>query len=240
MKKVFWDDPYLARLETTVLSVINDEVVFAETIVFAESGGQESDRGTVNGIPISSSRLDKDTRFIVYTLPINHGLSQGDTVTMEIDWTRRNRLMRLHFACELVLVILNRYFCEKADTDELTPEEIDTKILKRGAHMSEDQARIDFQYEGDISEFISLITSSFKRIIDEDHPIEKGFLDKETEKRYWYIKGLAMVPCGGTHVRSTKEVGYVSLRRKRPNKGIERLYITLDNEEPTSTPTGTL
>ncbi len=237
MTKVFWEDPYLAQLTTTVESVQEDEVVFAGTIAFAQSGGQESDRGTVNGIPISSARLDKDTHRISYILPVNHGLAEGDKVTMEIDWVRRNRLMRLHFACELVLVILNRFYGEKAVTDELSPEEIDTKILKRGAHMSEDQARIDFAYEGDMSEIIPMILATFVKIIDENYPIETGFLDKETEKRYWRIKGLATVPCGGTHVRSTKEVGYVSIRRKRPNKGIERLYITLDNPEPTSSPT---
>ena len=29
---------------------------------------------------------------------------------MEIDWLRRNRLMRLHFTCELVLILMNRLF----------------------------------------------------------------------------------------------------------------------------------
>ncbi len=237
MKKLFWEDPYLTKLSTKVESMQGDEVTFSETIAFAESGGQESDRVTVNGISIISSRLDKDTHRIFYTLPADHGLSVGEPVTMEIDWLRRNRLMRLHFACELVLVIVNRYFCGKDPSEELHPEEIDTKILKRGAHMSEEQARIDFQYEGDMNELIPMIGTAFKKIIDEDHPIEKGFLDKEAEKRYWYIKGLAKVPCGGTHVRSTKEVGSVSLRRKRPNKGIERLYITLDIQDAASSPT---
>ena len=47
---------------------------------------------------------------ITYTLPDDHGLSQGDQIVMEIDWSRRYRLMRLHFSAELVLEIVMQNF----------------------------------------------------------------------------------------------------------------------------------
>lgn len=44
MKKVFWDDPYQRELNTTILNIINNnQILFAETIAFSFSGGQESD-----------------------------------------------------------------------------------------------------------------------------------------------------------------------------------------------------
>ena len=49
-----------------------------------------------------------------------------------------------------------------------------------------------------------------------------------------------MVPCGGTHVRSTGEIGAIDLKRDRANKGIERIRITLKDTQPTSNPTKTL
>jgi Ser-tRNA(Ala) deacylase AlaX len=73
-----------------------------------------------------------------------------------------------------------------------------------------------------------MLLGEFKAIIDADFPIEKGYIDREKRHRYWRIQGLATVPCGGTHVKSTSEVGYVNLRRKRANKGVERIYITLE------------
>lgn len=44
-------------------------------------------------------------------------------------------------------------------------------------------------------------------------------------------------PCGGTHVRSTGEVGVVELKRDRANKGVERIRINLKNNQTTSDPT---
>lgn len=69
----------------------------------------------------------------------------GDNVSMEINWPRRNRLMRLHFTCELILVLMNCLFNKTPDGKELRPEEIDTVTKKSSLHMPEDGARVDFE-----------------------------------------------------------------------------------------------
>ncbi len=56
---------------------------------------------------------------------------------------------------------------------------------------------------------------------------QTGFFDEITQRRYWKIDGFAEVHCGGTHVRSTKEVGMVNLKRVNPGKGIQRIEIRL-------------
>ncbi len=227
---IFWDDPYLKTLETTVLSIDSNAVILTDTIAYAEAGGQESDLTKINGITALESKLDPEKRFITYLLPQDHGLEPGASVHMEIDWTRRYRLMRLHFACELILILMNRHFGKKQPGEELLPEEIDhVGIEKVGAHMSEDKARVDFILSENIEAYFPMLLSEFKAIIDADIPIETGYINHEKRQRYWKIKGLATVPCGGTHVKSTREVGYVQLRRKRANKGVERIYITLEN-----------
>jgi Ser-tRNA(Ala) deacylase AlaX len=60
--------------------------------------------------------------------------------------------------------------------------------------------------------------------------IQTGFSNIESQRRFWKIDGFAEVPCGGTHVKSTAEVGFVSLKRSHPGKGIERIEIKLINE----------
>ena len=228
MKKVFWNDPYLTKLVTKVFDVQGNEIVFEETIGYSESGGQESDKIAINNIPVLSSRMDKNSPFhIYYTLPEGHGLSIGDPISMEIDWLRRNRLMRLHFSCELVLILMNRLFNGTQEGIELQPEEIDTVIRKRGAHMSETGARVDFECSKNISEFFPVILNEFNKIIAADLPIEKGFIDESNEIRYWRLPTIATVPCGGTHVRSTGEIGAIELKRDRSNKGVERIRIYL-------------
>lgn len=238
MKKIFWVDPYLTKLETTIKNVQENEIVFEETIAYSESGGQESDKVTINGISVLSSRMDRKAPFLIYyTLPEGHGLSVGDKVTMEIDWLRRNRLMRLHFTCELVLVLINRLFNQTPAGVELKPEEIDTVIKKRGAHMAETGARVDFECAHNISVYFPEIMYEYEKIIAADLPIEKGFCNQVEEVRYWRLPNVAMVPCGGTHVRSTGEVGDIVLKRDRANKGVERIRIALKNTDSTSQPT---
>jgi len=209
MRKVFWDDPYQRTLKTHVASIQGNEVVFEETIAYSFAGGQESDKATVNDIPILHSRMEGT--LIYYTVPENHGLSVGDPVTMNIDWERRYKLMRLHFTAELILeIVTQKYGFEKI-----------------GAHISEDKARIDFLADTNISHYFPEILAIYQDIIDRDLVIYKDFSDEENQRRYWKIEGFAQVPCGGTHVKSTKEVGYVTLKRDKPGKGKERIEIRL-------------
>jgi len=44
---------------------------------------------------------------------------------------------------------------------------------------------------------------------------------------YWEIDGFSKVPCGGTHVKSTAEVGLVKLKRVNIGSGKERIEIKL-------------
>lgn len=240
-RKVFWEDPYRCTLDTTVHSVVGNLVQFKETIGYAESGGQESDAIRVNDIDVISAKLDKQTNNIFYELKNDHGLKAGDTVKMEINWDRRSLLMRYHFACELVLAIVNRMWGIKGgkikEDQELKPEDIDNLgIRKTGAHMSDKGARVDFAWGENFNQFITQIMVEFHRIINADYPIEKGYINKAEQVRFWRIPDIATIPCGGTHVHSTKEIGEVTLKRERSGKGVERVKITLKDTTPLPNP----
>jgi len=209
MKRVFWDNPYQTTLSTKVSSVREDEITLEETIAFSFAGGQESDRGTVNGNPILNSRIDNN--LIFYRLPHGHGLSTSQAVTVEIDWPRRYRLMRLHFAAELVLEIVTKTY----------------QLEKIGAHIGEEKARIDFVFDKNISTIFEALLVDYNTIIKADKPILTGFLDVALQRRYWKIDGFAEVPCGGTHVKSTGEVGFITLKRVNIGAGKERIEIQL-------------
>jgi Ser-tRNA(Ala) deacylase AlaX len=182
--------------------------------------------------------MDKCAPFLIYyTFPEGHGFVPGTDVIMKIDWLRRNRLMRLHFTCELILVLMNRLFNETPEGVELQSEEIDTIIKKRGAHIAETGARVDFECDVSIAVYFPKLLEEYNKIIAADLPIEKGFLDETNQTRYWRLPNIATVPCGGTHVRSTGEVGAIELKRDRANKGVERIRILLKNNQATSDPT---
>ncbi len=213
MRKVFWDNPYQYNLITKVASIVGNRILLEETIAFSFSGGQESDKATINGLPVIASEIEGN--FIYYTLEEGHGLRSGDTVTMEIDWPRRYRLMRLHFAAELVLEIVTQKF----------------NLEKIGAHIAEKKARIDFIFDQSIAAFFDEILSEYNLIIEKNMPIKTGFSDMENQRRFWEIEGFSKIPCGGTHVKSTGEVGYVSLKRKNIGGGKERIEISLIDDK---------
>lgn len=209
MKKVFWENPYQCNLTTSVVSVSGNWILFEETIAFSFSGGQESDKAYINGLAITNSEVDGN--LIYYTLPEGHNLNRGDKVTMEIDWPRRYKLMRLHFAAELILELVTRKL----------------GIEKIGAHIAETKARIDFVYDKNISPILENLLAEYNEIITRNAPIITGFSDVENQRRYWEIEGFSKVPCGGTHVKSTTEVGYVTLKRVNIGGGKERIEIRL-------------
>ncbi|HZT19789.1 MAG TPA: alanyl-tRNA editing protein [Dongiaceae bacterium] len=214
-RKLFWPDPYRAALATRVAAVAGEEVRLEETIFYALSGGQESDRGTIGGRPVLEAR--KEGPEIVYRLPEGHGLRPGQAVRVEIDWPRRYRLMRLHFAAEVVLELVYRRLPGTAKT---------------GAHIAEDKARIDFEHQGSLAPLLPELQAEAQGIVAADHAIESGFSDEAAERRYWKIPGLAEVPCGGTHLRRTGEIGEITLRRRNPGKGRERIEIHVDERAP--------
>lgn len=209
-QKVFWQDPYLAELETTVETIQGNQITLRETIFYAFSGGQESDQGTIGGHKVLEAK--KEGAQIYYTLGTTHSLKVGDSTKIIIDWERRYKLMRLHFAAEVVLELV----CQKFP-----------QVLKVGAHISPEKARIDFEWEGKISHFLLLIQQEAQAIIDGKQNIISAFSDEQNERRYWKINEFSEVPCGGTHIRNTIEMGTISLKRTNPGKGKERIEIYL-------------
>jgi Ser-tRNA(Ala) deacylase AlaX len=207
---MFWENPYQTHLETEVTSACDEIITLKETIFYALAGGQESDRGSIGGCPVIEAH--KSGREIFYSLPEDHALSVGDRVTVEIDWDRRYKLMRLHFAAELILELITRNLAGS---------------LKIGAHISAEKARIDFEWPQSISGILPEIKAQAQKIIDANSRIVSAYSDQKAERRYWQVEGFARVGCGGTHLKHTGEVGELKLKRKNIGKGKERVEIYL-------------
>ncbi len=212
--KLFWADPYRTALDTHITRVAGDEVEVAETIFYALAGGQESDSGTIGGRPVLDAR--RDGLDIRYRLDPDHGFAEGDSVRMTIDWDRRYRLMRPHFAAEIVLELAYR---------TLGP------IEKIGAHIAEDKARIDFLRDTNIAPELPVLQGQAHALIEADQGIVSAFSDEAAERRYWEVEGFARVACGGTHLKRTGEVGAIALKRNNIGRGKERIEIRLSDPQ---------
>lgn len=208
VEKVFWATPYLTKLDTRIASVNGNDITVERTIFYAFSGGQESDTGLIGGYSVHQAK--KDGHDIIYTVEEGHDLKVGDQVTMAIDWDRRYRLMRLHFAAEVVLELAYKHL---------------KSIEKIGAHIAQDKARIDFVWHENISKSFPLIEKESREIIVANLDIISDFSDEGNGRRYWEVKDFSKVPCGGTHLKKTGEVGEIKLKRNNIGRGKERIEI---------------
>lgn len=210
VKKLFWADPYLQEIEATITGVEGCRITLDQTIAYAFSGGQQSDSGTIGGCSIRLA--EKIGKEIFYTIDEGHGFAVGDTVRIAIDWEKRYRIMRLHFAAELILELVYQNLGQ--------PKKI-------GANITSEKARLDFYFTGSIAETFPLLEKKLAQLLEQNAPIVSDFLDVESERRFWAIEGFAKVPCGGTHPRRTGEIGSVALKRHNIGGGKERIEITL-------------
>lgn len=87
------------------------------------------------------------------------------------------------------------------------------------------KARIDFEWQQNISPFIRELEEAAQNIIDSNQSIISAFSDEANERRYWKINEFSQVPCGGTHIKTTGEIGTIRLKRVNPGKGKERIEI---------------
>ncbi|MBN9497436.1 MAG: alanyl-tRNA editing protein [Alphaproteobacteria bacterium] len=210
--KLFWSDPYATQCDATVTAAGVDWIELDRTIFFAECGGQESDHGSIAGCPVRQATLHDDGR-IDYALDPGHGLTPGRAVKVQIDWARRYALMRLHFAAEIVLELAVRQF---------------PGVERIGAHIAPDKARIDFVWPENVAPALPAIADAANAIVAADRPILSAFEPgmETAERRYWEIEGFARVPCGGTHLKRSGEIGAIALKRRNPGKGKERIEIS--------------
>lgn len=146
-EKVFWEDPYLTCLEAKVTSVNGQEVAVDRTIAYAFAGGQESDRGTIGGYAITQAI--KQGKQIVYIVEA-HDLHIGDNVIIKIDWDRRYKIMKLQFTAEIILELITQHLNN--------PDKI-------GAHIAEDKARVDFAWQGNITETFTFLEKEAMRLM---------------------------------------------------------------------------
>lgn len=227
VRKIYFEDPYCRECRATVQDVRGDRVLLSETVFYPEGGGQVGDVGWVGESRIVDTQKTGGRIFAHPDFPdtimingdVAHVLetdtprpSPGDDVVVRVDWERRYRAMRHHSAAHLGF-----WFATTARPD----------LYTKGARIDANSARFDFHTDERLDpEAVAEWEARANEMIDRDLPIDTVPVDGEFEARLWR-SGDMVIPCGGTHVKTTGEIGSVKLRRKRQGNRLERLYITI-------------
>lgn len=237
-EEIFRRDSYIRECDATVVQVDEGSeagrvsIQLDRTVFYPMGGGQPGDTGSLRWSGGELAIIDTrygDGGTIRHLAEAGSILpAAGDTVRATVDWVRRYRHMRMHTALHLLGAVL-RYGVT-------------------GGNIGADRSRLDFDMEDTVDK--DAVTAAMQSLVDEDHPVScRWITDEELEAqpalvrtmsvqppkgagrvRLLDIEGVDLQPCGGTHLKSTGEVGAVRVSKvEKKGKRNRRVYIELDS-----------
>ena len=229
-EQLFRDDAYLKECDAIVTASGDGAIALDRTIFYPLGGGQPGDTGVIEweggSARITDTRYgDGDIRHITEEsaeLP-----PAGVTVRAMIDWDRRYLHMRMHTALHLLGSVL--------------------QYGVTGGNISAAKSRLDFDMEDTVDK--EKVNADLQALVAADHPVSCRWIsDEELDAqpelvrtmsvqpprgvgrvRLLEIEGVDLQPCGGTHLKSTSEVGDVRVGKvEKKGRRNRRVSILLD------------
>jgi misacylated tRNA(Ala) deacylase len=227
---------YVREFSARVTALPPGAVVLDRTFFYPTGGGQPADRGdlrTSEGLRLEVVDVTRSGASVLHRVkgaPSGaRPLRSGEAVTGQIDWDRRHRHMRLHTGQHLLSA---RIFARAG-------------LRTRRANLAGSDASLDL--EGPLSEeFLGPLRDDLRDAVLRPHPVTVRFVPRAEWDRHPYagrsglvplpahvdpvriieIEATDACPCGGTHLRSTAELGPVELAIA-PGSGGGRVRLTI-------------
>ena len=215
-ERLYYNDSYLHQFQARVVEISGDgrKGYLDRTAFYPSSGGQPFDVGTLGGVAVSDVVEEDDRVAHVVEKPLALG-----EVTGEVDWTRRFDHMQQHTGQHLLSAVFEELF----------------GIATVSFHMGAAVSTIDVNAASLSALQIERVEDRCAEIVAKARPVLITFEDasadlglrKASERtgtlRIVSIDGLDRSACGGTHVRSTAEIGPVQIRKLEKIRGTTRV-----------------
>lgn len=229
---LYRDDAYQSAAKGRVLAISErGGIILDRTVFFATGGGQPGDSGVLQwaghqSVRIASAVYGEDKTEVVHVPEEGAAVPPvGEPVIGEIDWHRRHGHMRIHTALHLLSVAL--------------------PFPVSGGRIGETEGHLDFDIDGPAPDKAA-IDAHLSAMVAADHPVSDEWItDEELLANPQLVKTMSVMPpmgsgrvrlvrigdidlqpCGGTHVRSTGEIGPVSVA-KIENKGKQNRRVRI-------------
>lgn len=221
--RIYFNNSYLIQFTATVTTSTTYQnkpaAILDQTAFYPEGGGQPADHGTLNGIKVLDVQEKDEQIFHI----LEKSIDEGATVAGEIDWQRRFDHMQQHTGQH----ILSGAFQRLLDTETLS------------WHLSNDYVSIDISRTGISSEELARVEMAANQIVAEARPVTAKIYTsaelpslnlrksptRDSEIRVVTIADWDAIGCGGTHVRTTAEVGHIAIRRVEAHSGTSRVQF---------------
>ncbi len=228
---LFRDDGYLRSCTARVIAADERGIRLDRTVFYPTGGGQPGDTGMLRlpsgrEIAVADTIKGSDPDAVIHVPAAGSALPEpGTELVAAIDWERRYRLMRMHTSLHLLCSIV--------------PGAV------TGGQVSDGRGRLDFDVPGSSLDK-EMLSGRLNELIAEARPVGPRWItDAELaaqpelvrtmsvkppsgmgQVRLIEISGIDLQPCGGTHIRSTREIGPVAVT-KIENKGKQNRRVIL-------------
>jgi alanyl-tRNA synthetase len=205
--RLYYRDAYRTSFSAEVVdrSADGTRVYLKETAFYPTSGGQPHDVGRLGNVDVVDVIDEGDRIAHVLTAPLD---SNGHSVAATIDWKRRFDHMQQHTGQHLLSAVFEDLFGFRTVS----------------VHFGPDYSTLDLDAESVSHKQLVDAETRANTIVSEARPVTVAFedaaaatglrkaSDREGTLRIVSIDGIDRSACGGTHVRSTAEIGVVLVR----------------------------
>jgi misacylated tRNA(Ala) deacylase len=231
-EELFREDAYIRECDAIVTAVDDGAVILDQTVFYPLGGGQPGDSGTLTWgdrtVAIVDTRYGEGGSIRHLVEEGADAPSPGDAVHLALDWDRRYRHMRMHTAMHLLGSVL--------------------QYGVTGGNISVAKSRLDFDMEDTVDK--EAVQAAMEQLVAEDHAVSHRWItDEELDAqpelvrtmsvqpprgkgrvRLLEVEDVDLQPCGGTHLRSTGEVGKVRIGKvEKKGRRNRRVNIHLDD-----------
>ena len=221
MAKLFERNAYLNEFKAKIIKIIKEDnyIELNQTAFYAKSGGQPGDKGEIEreGSKIQVLETIKENNKIIHIVDDLKDLEENCDIIGKINWDLRYKHMRMHTALHLLCSVVplgvtgGQIGYEKSRLDFNDPDKLINK--------EELEEKINLLVEDNYAVTTEVIESN---ILEEKPELVRTMSVKPPQVdgkiRLVRIGDVDLQPCGGTHVKSTIEIGKIQIG-KIENKG---------------------
>jgi alanyl-tRNA synthetase len=231
MMRLYYTDSFLTEFDAQVVKVVatpRPAVVLDRTAFYPTSGGQMFDTGWLEGNGVRARVIEvaeQDERILHYLESATAGLTVGAHVHGTIDFARRRDHMQQHSGQHVLSAAFLRLF------------EMPTVSF----HMGDEACTVDLDTKSATAEQIDRAEEQANQVVMEDRPVEVRFVSVEEARglgvrklppaereqlRLIDIRDFDLTACGGTHVRSTGQIGAILVRKtEKVRQGVRVEFV---------------
>jgi misacylated tRNA(Ala) deacylase len=230
--RLFEADAYLTEAEGRIVSVSEHGIRLDRTLFYANSGGQPGDTGILllndgQPIEIADANYAPGRITIVHTAKsLPPASAAGQPVKMKIDWQRRYQHMRMHTCLHILCSLIDAPITGCAihadharldfDLEENTLDKSALTVRMNEIVKSDVPVEVMHWPISEVRSRPGLVRTAFVAPPEVGDTMRTAFVappEVGDTMRIVQILGVDIQPCGGTHVRSTGEIGDVFVRK---------------------------